>query len=105
MFGDAVGGEWWWGGAWWGPRETDPPPANLVFGGLYVGDWGMGAFCIPRHGSRPQNVSTNYPANKRLPGAVNMAFHDGHAETVKLDRLWQLYWHRDYKPPAKRPGL
>jgi len=24
---------------------------------------------------------------------------------VRLERLWQLEWHRDYQPPAKRPGL
>ena len=30
---------------------------------------------------------------------------DGHAQAVKLDNLWQLYWHKDYQPPAKRPGL
>jgi hypothetical protein len=30
---------------------------------------------------------------------------DGHGELVKLDRLWQLYWHKDYQPPARRPGL
>jgi hypothetical protein len=34
-----------------------------------------------------------------------MAFCDGHVEVVKLDDLWQLYWHEDYKLPAKRPGL
>jgi hypothetical protein len=34
-----------------------------------------------------------------------MTFFDGHAEQVKLERLWQLYWHKDYVPPAKRPGL
>ena len=40
-----------------------------------------------------------------LASAVNVAFFDGHGELVKLDRLWQLYWHKDYQPPAKRPGL
>ena len=24
---------------------------------------------------------------------------------VKLDDLWQLIWHANYVPPAKRPGL
>jgi prepilin-type N-terminal cleavage/methylation domain-containing protein/prepilin-type processing-associated H-X9-DG protein len=105
VFGDGVDNGWWGGGWWWGPRETDFPPTDLVFGGWHGPDEGMQTFCIPRHGSRPQNISTNYPINKRLPGAVNMAFHDGHAETVKLERLWQLYWHRDYKPPNRRPGL
>src|SRR5438552_15997104 len=35
--------------------------------------------------------------------AVNVVFSDGHAELVKLPRLWQLTWHRDYVPPAKPP--
>jgi prepilin-type N-terminal cleavage/methylation domain-containing protein/prepilin-type processing-associated H-X9-DG protein len=62
-------------------------------------------FTIPRHGSRPNPVPTYWPPNKPLPGAVNVSFFDGHGELVKLDRLWQLYWHRDYQPPARRPGL
>ena len=50
-------------------------------------------------------VPTYWPPNKPLPGAVNVSFFDGHAQPVKLDGLWQLYWHRDYQPPATRPGL
>jgi prepilin-type processing-associated H-X9-DG protein len=64
----------------------------------------MAAFTIPRHGSRPSNVSTNHSPKVLLPGAINVAFHDGHVEQVKLERLWQLYWHRNYAPPARRPG-
>jgi len=108
LFGDGVNGWWWGGGYWYGPMENDLPAANLVFGdypGSGSGPWGMGDFTIPRHGSRPFNVSTNFNPKLKLPGAVNMAFYDGHAETVKLERLWQLYWHRDWKTPAKRPGL
>jgi prepilin-type N-terminal cleavage/methylation domain-containing protein/prepilin-type processing-associated H-X9-DG protein len=89
-------------GPWAAPLATDLPPTNLVYG------WGggrMGYFAIPRHGSRPNVVPTYWPGNQPLPGAVNVAFFDGHGETVKLDRLWQLYWHVGYQPPAKRPGL
>jgi prepilin-type N-terminal cleavage/methylation domain-containing protein/prepilin-type processing-associated H-X9-DG protein len=117
MMGDAVvgpyggwGGGWggWggfgWGGGWWGPMETDFPPSNLEFG--WDGpSYGMRAFCIPRHGSRPSIVPTNFPPRLKLPGAVNMAFVDGHVEQVKLERLWRLTWHRNYKPLPKRPGL
>ena len=85
--------------------ETDPAPKNLVFGDLHTGAWAMSAFTIPRHGSRPRNPSINHPAGMRLPGAINMAFYDGHVETVRLERLWQLNWHRQWKAPAKRPGL
>jgi prepilin-type N-terminal cleavage/methylation domain-containing protein/prepilin-type processing-associated H-X9-DG protein len=71
---------------------------------------GMCQVAIPRHGNRPQPLprAKQWPPNQLslpLPGAVNVAFFDGHGETVKLDNLWQLYWHRDYQPPAKRPGL
>ena len=65
----------------------------------------MQFFTIPRHGGRPNPVPTGLPQDKLLPGAVNVAFFDSHGELVKLDRLWQLYWHRDYHPSAKRPGL
>ena len=85
--------------------ETDPAPKNLVWGDLNTGAWGMSAFTIPRHGSRPRNVTTNHPMGVRLPGAINMAFYDGHVETVRMERLWQLNWHRQWKAPAKRPGL
>ncbi len=88
---------------WWGPLASDLPPRNLFTGG-YDDGW-MGFFCIPRHGSRSNPVPTDWPPDKPLPGAVNVSFFDGHGELVKLDCLWQLYWHKDYQPPAKRPGL
>jgi prepilin-type N-terminal cleavage/methylation domain-containing protein/prepilin-type processing-associated H-X9-DG protein len=121
VFGDGVQSPWvgavaWDGifgwGAWYGPMATDLPPRDLEFGysgslispiiGLTSG--GMGAFAIPRHGSRPNPVPNNYPSNLRLPGAVNMSFWDGHVEQIQLERLWRLTWHRNYQPPVKRPG-
>jgi prepilin-type processing-associated H-X9-DG protein len=75
----------------------------LIFGGF--GGSNMSPMTIPRHGSRPSPVPRQWPTDQPLPGAVNVAFFDGHGELVKLDRLWQLYWHVDYQPPAKRPGL
>jgi prepilin-type processing-associated H-X9-DG protein len=65
----------------------------------------MSLLTIPRHGSRPNNVPRNYPSTSILPGAINVSFIDGHAQAVRLEALWQLAWHRDYQPPAKRPGL
>jgi prepilin-type N-terminal cleavage/methylation domain-containing protein/prepilin-type processing-associated H-X9-DG protein len=84
------------------PRATDRPPWDLVFP---RGTGAIGAFAIPRHGSRPRPVPRDWPEDQPLPGAVNMGFFDGHVEQVPLDRLWQLYWHKDYVAPAKRPGL
>ena len=84
------------------PWETDLPRTNLITG---AGGGEISDFIIPRHDSRPSAGLTNWPRNKPLPGAINVSFFDGHGEQVKLDNLWQLYWHVDYKPPAKRPGL
>jgi prepilin-type processing-associated H-X9-DG protein len=65
----------------------------------------MGLFTIPRHGSRPSNVPQDFDVKNKLPGAVNVVFYDGHAETAQLERLWQLNWHRNWRTPQKRPGL
>jgi prepilin-type N-terminal cleavage/methylation domain-containing protein/prepilin-type processing-associated H-X9-DG protein len=87
-----------------GPRANDYPAANLLTGPEYGKSW-MGVFTIPRHGSRPRTLPTKHPTNEELPGAINVAFYDGHAEQVPLEHLWSLYWHKGYVPPPKRPGL
>jgi prepilin-type processing-associated H-X9-DG protein len=40
---------------------------------------------------------------EKLPGGVNMAAMDGHAELVPLERLWFYNWHAGYRIPAARP--
>ena len=66
--------------------------------------WGPG-FAIPRHGSRfTINEQEEFQPSEKLSGAINLNYSDGHVEQVQLERLWQQYWHRDYVPPAKRPG-
>jgi len=112
LFGDGLNAYWiTWGGLGWpdgGPRENDLPSPNLVFGNYdgnigYPG--GIGDFAIPRHGSRPRNVPAQFNCQNRIPGAINLSFFDGHVEQVRLEKLWSLYWHRDWQTPAKRPGL
>jgi len=100
------------GNPWWfrlapgeGPRSTDMPAQNLQAGWRVGGPGAMATFNLPRHGARPRHVPTNHPAGIKLPGSINVAFYDGHAETVRLDRLWELEWHKNYRAPAKRPGL
>ena len=90
--------------AW--PEPTDPPATNLFTGSSVVQGvrFGLSVLTIPRHGARPAPVPTQFDAKDKLPGAVNVSFYDGHVETVPLERLWQLSWHAQFEPPAKRPG-
>jgi prepilin-type processing-associated H-X9-DG protein len=87
------------------PHASDWPATDLYNGGNAPGGGSMSAMTIPRHGSRPMSAPRNWPASAPLPGAVNVAFFDGHAQAVKLDGLWQLYWHVGYVAPPRRPGL
>src|SRR5439155_22005338 len=84
-------------------RAADLPARNLRLGSQFPED--MGNLTIPRHGSLPSTLPRDYPPVNRLPGAINIGFFDGHVAQVPLERLWQLYWHKNYVPPDKRPGL
>ncbi len=101
-------------GAYWlaSPYATDPPPPgfHLATDRDFIGrsprsHYSMSVVAIPRHGDHPSALPALWPPAKPLPGAVNTSVFDGHAEIVKLDKLWQLYWHVDYVPPPRRPGL
>ena len=97
FFADAI-----WVDAW--PRETDRPARNLFDGDKFSGE-GISRIAIPRHASTLKAASRAFdPANK-LPGGVNVGFADNHVELVKLERLWDLSWHKNWNVPAKRPGL
>jgi len=93
------------------PRATDLPAEDLYWGvtdgNVYTAEGGkwMTFFTIPRHGHRPSRAPTYWPTSQPLPGAINIGFYDGHGELLPLEKLWQLYWHRNYEPPHKRPGL
>ena len=68
-------GDCLWVGGW--PRHTDTPPATLA--GIYDLDHHMRRFCMARH--------------RR---AVNLAFLDGHAASVRLEELWRLKWNEEF---------
>ncbi|MGV3772649.1 MAG: type II secretion system protein [Verrucomicrobiales bacterium] len=97
FFADAI-----WVDAW--PLETDRPARNLFDGDKFAAG-GLSRIAIPRHASSPAAASKNFNAKNPLPGAINVAFADNHVESVRLDNLWQLDWHKKWKAPAKRPGL
>ena len=88
------------------PEETDMPASDLYSNQTNSSPpLGLNIFNIPRHGEAPATAPTDWPANRPLPGAVNVGFYDGHVQVARLDYLWQLYWHVGYVAPAKRPGL
>jgi prepilin-type N-terminal cleavage/methylation domain-containing protein/prepilin-type processing-associated H-X9-DG protein len=90
------------------PRQTDGPPYDLSEKGAKFGPDPKGGemayFLISRHGNHPNPVPDMWPANQRLPGSINVSFFDGHVQAVPLYNLWQLNWHKNWKP-AKQPGL
>lgn len=90
------------------PNPWDLPAQDLTLGSGSSGtgyEGGMQRLNIARHGNGPRPVPTHWPQDQPLPGAINVAFFDGHGELVKLERLWQCYWSANYFPPVKRPGL
>ena len=86
------------------PLATDSPARDLYWGDRYNSGGatpGIGRCTFARHGKGPP--PRNVLAGQPLPGAIDIAFADGHTEPAKLDTLWSLYWHYDYQPPIIRP--
>jgi prepilin-type N-terminal cleavage/methylation domain-containing protein/prepilin-type processing-associated H-X9-DG protein len=89
-----------WVDGW--PEPTDAPSTDLYAGS--DNNIGMDRRTISRHGYKAAGAAPkNVPAGKPLPGAINVAFVDGHAAPVKLEQLWNLYWRVGWEPPAVRP--
>jgi hypothetical protein len=88
-----------WVDTW--PKATDAPARDLYEGG---NSSSMQRITIARHGGQSAKAAPrNVPPGNVLPGSTTIEFADGHAEVVKLERLWSLHWHKDYKVPATRP--
>jgi prepilin-type N-terminal cleavage/methylation domain-containing protein/prepilin-type processing-associated H-X9-DG protein len=94
-----------WTDAW--PTETGNPNQNLfTAGGVNPGSQRgggggpgeMGRVTLARHGSvgGSKAPQTYTGLASQLPGAINMGFCDGHAETVKLRSLWNFTWHAQW---------
>lgn len=87
-----------WVDVW--PLETDLPCTDLYNGSLQTG---MTRCTIARHGGVAASAPRNFDIRQRLPGSVNIGMADGHVEAVKLENLWNCFWHLDWNPPAIRP--
>jgi hypothetical protein len=58
----------------------------------------MNVCTILRHGGPTAGSSHPHYLGQPLPGAINLSCMDGHAELVKLPRLWSFYWHLNWNP-------
>ena len=88
---------------WVAPSATDVPSRDLFEGGNSPNN-SMQRVNIARHGSvSPKRAPRNLPPGAVLPGSITIESFDGHAENVRLEALWSLYWHRGYVAPADRP--
>ena len=94
LFTDSV-----WVDGW--PKETEGPATDLYNGGN--GSF-MARFTIARHyGSNPKAAPRAITSSAGLPGGITVAFMDGHASAVKLQKLWTLDWHNNWVAPASIP--
>lgn len=91
--------------------ETDSPSRNLYQPAGTVSARGSSVQIltqfIARHGDFPASEAPRDITSDSLPGAINLAFVDGHAENVPLENLWTLYWHRNWTPqkvPSPHPS-
>ena len=96
FFADAL-----WLDAW--PVATDRPTTNLLDGDKFPGG-GLSKIAIPRHSFAQSSAVKQLDTVNTIPGAVNVSFADTHVENVRVEKLWGLYWHKNWVPPAKRPG-
>jgi prepilin-type N-terminal cleavage/methylation domain-containing protein len=91
-----------WPDLW--PDAKSRPARNLFTGDLALDGGRMGRCTIARHLiSSPKSAPRSVPAGQKLPGGIVVGFADAHVEVVRLENLWQLYWHKGYIPPAVRP--
>jgi hypothetical protein len=99
FFNDAV-----WLNEW--PIEPNSPAPDLSQGES-VGIIGMQRCTIWRHGGKTATSFVNgtvpYPFLLPNAAAINVGFDDGHAQLVKLNSLWSLYWHFNWKPSPTPP--
>jgi prepilin-type N-terminal cleavage/methylation domain-containing protein/prepilin-type processing-associated H-X9-DG protein len=72
-------------------RIEELPASNLALGN--VGS-GVGRISISRHPMKADKAVSG----QKVPGAINMAFADGHAASVKLQNIKNLSWHKEFTP-------
>jgi prepilin-type N-terminal cleavage/methylation domain-containing protein/prepilin-type processing-associated H-X9-DG protein len=85
------------------PSPTDTQSPWDVYNGGFNGP-GIGRATIARHGGvAPAAAPKSIGPGGKLPGSCDVAFADGHAELVKLDKLWGLFWSGGWPEGNQRP--
>jgi prepilin-type N-terminal cleavage/methylation domain-containing protein len=100
LFNDAVVWNEW-------PLEGDSP-ANDLSQGQAMNIDGMPRCTIWRHGGKTAtSFVRGWPlyAPFLMPNsaAINIGFDDGHAQMVRLNDLWSMCWHYDWRPSSTPP--
>jgi len=81
-----------WPDCW--PKHADMPPTDLFNGNSGNS---MGRICIARH---PLKTAATTTTGQPIPGAINMAFADGHASLWKLQDIKNVVWYNGCTPVA-----
>jgi prepilin-type processing-associated H-X9-DG protein len=88
LFCDAM-----WRNQW--PMVKQSPASSLSRGSTE--NVGFSRITLTRHGSvSPGEEFRATSKNRKLPGAINVVFSDGHAQLIQLNDLWSLKWHQKY---------
>ncbi len=86
-----------WVDVW--PSPTGAPAKNMFTGNINAA---LGRITIGRHMSG--SVPTGLTDTASMPGSINVAFADGHAEPVRMKTLWNLNWSSIWTPPTSLPA-
>jgi len=84
VFGDCIM-------SWSAPEDSDTPPFDLINPLPFI--TGLEKTLPPA----PKGLMAYYCIDRHFH-AVNIAFLDGHAESVSLEGLWKLKWNSKFKP-------
>jgi len=81
------------------PKHADMPPTDLFNGTKNIpgNPGGLQRICLARH---PLKISATATAGQPIPGAINMAFADGHASLWKLQDIKNVVWYKGCTPVA-----
>jgi prepilin-type N-terminal cleavage/methylation domain-containing protein/prepilin-type processing-associated H-X9-DG protein len=80
------------------PNPAGGPCRNMRAGAYTA----MGVMTIGRH--IIGNIPTDLKDTSSMPGSINFAFVDGHAQSVRLKTLWNLDWSPVWRVPDSLPA-